>query len=163
MTIHTPLTRRSAEEQARLETDFCHLFEDRVPFHHLLGFKVESFTTDSARISLALKPEIIGNTTHHRLHGGVIASLLDATGGFAICVAMAEKYCDENIEPLLHRIARIGTIDLRVDYLRQGQGRHFVASAKVLRLGGRIASTQMSLENETGELVATGAAAYVVS
>ena len=40
---------------------------------------------------------------------------------------------------------------------------HFVATGRILRLGGRIASTQMTLENDAGELIATGAAAYIVS
>jgi len=50
-----------------------------------------------------------------------------------------------------------------VDFLRQGLGRHFVASAEVTRLGGRIGSTQMRLVNDEGTLIATGAAAYVVA
>lgn len=163
MVSHPPLVRRSAAEQARLETGMVQFFEEKVPFHQFLGFKVESYTADTARIGLVLRPEIIGNVTHHRLHGGVIATVLDAAGGFAISVAMAEKHCDESAEQMAARFTRIGTIDLRVDYLRQGQGKHFTATGRILRLGGRIASTQMTLENEAGELVATGAAAYVVS
>ena len=57
----------------------------------------------------------------------------------------------------------MGTIDLRVDYLRPGLGEHFVASAEVTRLGGRVGSTQMRLHNDGGTLIATGAAVYVVS
>jgi acyl-coenzyme A thioesterase PaaI-like protein len=52
---------------------------------------------------------------------------------------------------------------MRIDYLHQGIGRSFHASAKVIRLGGRIASAQMELKNEAGLLIATGAAAYIVS
>ena len=163
MVAHPPLVRRSAEEQTRLEQGMVDFFENSIPFHRLLGFKVESFTPDSSRIRLEIKPDIIGNPTHQRLHGGVIATILDAAGGFAISMGMAEKHCNETGEQLSPRFARIGTIDLRVDYLRQGQGRRFVATAKVLRLGGRIASTQMTLEAENGELLATGAGSYVVS
>jgi len=63
----------------------------------------------------------------------------------------------------MHRFSRLGTIDLRVDYLRQGIGRHFTASAEVLRLGGRVGSVRMRLENDEGVLVATGAASYMLS
>ncbi|MBX3634092.1 MAG: thioesterase family protein, partial [Rubrivivax sp.] len=69
----------------------------------------------------------------------------------------------DNALQVMHRFSRMGTIDLRIDFLRQGLGRHFVASAQVLRLGGRIGSTQMRLANDEGVLIATGAAAYVVS
>jgi uncharacterized protein (TIGR00369 family) len=57
----------------------------------------------------------------------------------------------------------MATIDLRTDYLRQGIGQHFVASAEVTRLGGRVSSTQMRLVNEEGTLIATGSAAYIVA
>ena len=50
-----------------------------------------------------------------------------------------------------------------MDYLRQGLGRLFTVTAEVMRLGGRIASTQMRLVNEEGTLIATGAAAYTVA
>ena len=57
----------------------------------------------------------------------------------------------------------MGTIDLRVDFLRQGLGRHFVAIGEVSRPGGRVGSTQIKLLNDEGMLIATGAAAYIVS
>jgi acyl-coenzyme A thioesterase PaaI-like protein len=57
----------------------------------------------------------------------------------------------------------VGTIDLRVDFLRQGLGRWFEASARVTRLGGRIGSVQTELHSDDGTLIATGAAAYMVS
>lgn len=78
-------------------------------------------------------------------------------------LAIGEKFNHENAEQVVHRFARIGTIDLRVDYLRPGVGEHFEAAAQVTRLGGRIASTQMSLLDQEGLIIATAAAAYVVS
>ncbi len=54
------------------------------------------------------------------------------------------------------------TIDLRVDYcIRELE--KFYAIAKVMRLGGRIASVRMELLNDADLLIATGTAAYVVS
>ena len=84
-------------------------------------------------------------------------------GGVAVMVGITEKYADEDAETVMQRFARLGTIDLRVDYLRPGLGSHFIASAEVTRLGGRVASTQMRLVNDAGTLIATGAAAYIVS
>jgi uncharacterized protein (TIGR00369 family) len=110
-----------------------------------------------------MRPELIGSYLHNRLHGGVIATALDTVGGFAVTVATAEKHPQETAEQIIERFGRFGTIDLRVDYLRQGTGRSFHASARVVRLGGRIASAQMELKNDAGLLIATGSAAYVIS
>ena len=56
----------------------------------------------------------------------------------------------------------IGTIDLRVDYLRPGRGKYFIATGRVVRLGNRVAVAHMELTNDAGELIATGGAAYMV-
>ena len=87
----------------------------------------------------------------------------DVMGSFALMVALADKHADETAAQVMHRFGRLGTIDLRVDYLSPGLGAWFVASAEVSRLGGRIGSTQMRLVSDQGLLVATASAAYVVS
>ena len=110
-----------------------------------------------------MRPDLVGHYTYGRLHGGVISAVLDALGGLALMVAIAERHPADNALQVMHRFSRMGTIDLRIDFLRQGLGKHFTASAQVLRLGGRIGSTQMRLTNDEGLLIATGAAAYVVS
>jgi len=159
----TPLPRRSAEEQIRLETTLREVFEHKLRFNEVLGLKVASFNPEAPQLEFAMRPELIGHYLHGRLHGGVIAAALDTVGGFAVTVGIAEKFCNETVEQFSHRFGRIGTIDLRVDYLRPGIGQHFEATASVIRLGGRIASTQMSLLDPQGQLIATGAAAYIVS
>jgi uncharacterized protein (TIGR00369 family) len=160
----TPMQRRrSPEEQARLDAALADLFERRITFNQTLGLVVESARSPEPKIRFAMRPELVGHFLHGRLHGGVISATLDAMGGFALMVAIGEKHADENTMQVLHRFAKMGTIDLRIDYLRPGVGEHFVASAEVTRLGGRIGSTQMRLANDQGVLIATGAAAYVVS
>ena len=163
MTATTPQLRRSTDEQRRLEATLRDIFEHKLCFNELLGFKVESLDPAGPQISFSMRPELIGHYLHGRLHGGVIAAALDTVGGFAVMVGIAEKFCNETVEQFSHRFGRIGTIDLRTDYLHQGIGKRFIATGRLTRLGGRIASVQMSLENETGLLIATGSAAYVVS
>jgi uncharacterized protein (TIGR00369 family) len=164
MTTHAnPQPRRSPEEQARLDAALADLFERRITFNQTLGLAVESAHSPEPRIRFAMRPELVGHFQHGRLHGGVISATLDAMGGFALMVAIGEKHADENTAQVLHRFVKMSTIDLRIDYLRPGMGAHFVASAEVTRLGGRIGSTQMRLVNDQGVLIATGAAAYVIS
>ena len=163
MTAHPQLPRRSAAEQARLEASLRDVFEHKLCFNELLGFKVESLDPVAPQISFMMRKDLIGHFLHGRLHGGVIATVLDTVGGLAATVAIAEKFNDENTEQVAHRFGRIGTIDLRTDYLRQGIGKKFTATGRITRLGGRTASVQMTLENETGLLIATGGASYVIS
>ena len=163
MSHATPLPRRSAAEQQRLESMLRELFEHRLSFNEVLGLKVASFNPAAPQLEFAMRPELIGHYLYGRLHGGVIAAVLDTVGGFAVTVGIAEKFNGDTTEQVTHRFGRIGTIDLRTDYLNQGIGKRFVATGRITRLGGRIASVQMSLENETGLLIATGGGAYVVS
>jgi len=155
--------RRSPEEQASIEAILIDIFEHRLCFNEVIGLRVESFDPGSPRLTFDMRPELVGSYLHNRLHGGVIATALDTVGGFAVAVAIAEKHAHETAEQIVMRFGRFGTIDLRVDYLHQGIGRSFHASAKVVRLGGRIASVQMELKNDAGLLIATGTAAYVIS
>lgn len=155
--------RRSPEEQGRLEELIRDIFEHRFRFNEVVGFRVESFDLESPRLTFAMRPELVGSYLHNRLHGGVIATALDTVGGFAVVVAVAEKHADETAEQIVTRFGRFGTIDMRIDYLHQGVGQSFQAVARVVRLGGRIASVQMELKNETGLLIATGTAAYIIS
>jgi uncharacterized protein (TIGR00369 family) len=162
MTISSPPA-RSAAEQARLDAALVDLFELRITFNQTLGLKVASVRPGEVRAGFAMRPDLVGHFSYGRLHGGVISAVLDAMGGLALMVALAEKHPGEDTEQVLHRFARMGTIDLRVDFLRQGIGDHFSTTAEVTRLGGRVGSTQMRLLGDGGELIATGAAAYIVS
>jgi uncharacterized protein (TIGR00369 family) len=163
--LSTPAThaRRNAAEQRRFDSALTELFEQRITFNGVLGLKVLSLHVDDVQLRLDMRPDFVGHAGYGRLHGGVISATLDALGGLALMVALGEKHADEDTAQVMHRFGRMGTIDLRIDFLRQGIGSHFVGHAEVTRLGGRIGSVRMRMVNESGLLIATGSAAYVVS
>jgi uncharacterized protein (TIGR00369 family) len=154
---------RGADEQGRFVAALTDMFERRMRFNELLGLRIESIAPPAPSLRFDMRPELIGHFLYGRLHGGVISAVLDAAAGLALMGAIADRHPGEPAEQVLQRFARMGTIDLRVDFLRQGVGRHFVASAEVTRLGGRVGSTQMRLVNEDGVLIATGAASYILA
>lgn len=158
-----PLAPRSAAEQARLDAALVELFEQRITFNQTLGLKIESVKAGDVRARFEMRPALVGHYAYGRLHGGVISAVLDAMGGLALMVGIAQQHPQDSAEQVMHRFVRMGTIDLRVDFLRPGLGQHFIATAEVTRLGGRIGSTQMRLVNDAGTLLATAAAAYVVA
>lgn len=154
---------RSEKEQSQLSQAMIDLFERRICFNEHLGLKVMDLWTDSVTVGFDMRSEFVGHFQYGRLHGGVISSVLDTTGGLAVMSAIAKKYPAESCMQVMQRFTYLGTLDMRVDYIRQGTGEHFVADSQVVRLGGRIATTRMNLLNDEGTLIATGNAAYVVS
>jgi acyl-coenzyme A thioesterase PaaI-like protein len=62
------------------------IFEEKVPFNHLLGVKVDGIAEESVRMRIDMRDEFVGHFVHRVLHGGVTASVLDVTGGLAAFV-----------------------------------------------------------------------------
>ena len=139
------------------------IFEEKIAFNQLLGLKVMSVLPESVVGCLNMKPELVGHYAYNRIHGGVISAGLDAMGGLAVMAAIGAKHMDEPVEQRLHRFGKLGTIDLRIDYLRPGIGSQFELRAHVLRLGSRVASTRMEFLGADGQILSAGAAAYIVS
>ena len=139
------------------------IFERRIVFNQVLGLHIESIAADRVSGRIDMRPELIGHFAHHRLHGGVISATLDAMGGLAVMAAIGDRHRDEPVAERIARFGKLGTIDLRIDYLRPATGAWFEAGAEVLRLGSRVASTRMEFRNDRGVLVSAGSGAYIVS
>ena len=151
------------EFEVELKNKLTTLFEEQIVFNKLLGLKLNGVTATQASASLAMRPELIGNFSEGRLHGGVISAALDTTGGIAATAALCARHSGESFEQHALRFARLGTIDLRIDYLRPGISTHFEIRAEVIRLGSRIANTRMEFLGSDGKLLATGNGVYIVS
>ena len=139
------------------------MFENRVVFNRVLGLQITNLHPEGAEGRIAMRPELVGHFATNRIHGGVISATLDAMGGLAVMAAIGARHMDDEPMQRLHRFAKLGTIDLRVDYLRPGIGEHFDVRSQVLRLGSRVASTRMEFLAADGKLLATGSGAYIIS
>ena len=104
-----------------------------------------------------MRPDLIGHYAHQRLHGGVISATLDAMAGLAVMAAIGARHMAETPAERLRRFGKLGTIDLRIDYLRPALGARFLLRAEVLRLGTRVASIADGIRRRAGRLLATGA------
>jgi uncharacterized protein (TIGR00369 family) len=163
-----PITRQPVPFPAEgFEPDFIaglkDIFEDKIAFNRVLGLEITGLHPERVTARIAMRPELIGHYGHNRIHGGVISAGLDAMGGLAVMAAIGARHMDEPPLQRLHRFAKLGTIDLRIDYLRPGIGDAFELRAEVLRLGSRVASTRMEFLGADGKLLSAGAAAYIVS
>jgi uncharacterized protein (TIGR00369 family) len=156
-----------ADPPAAFEAEFVaslvHLFEERIPFNQVLGLRIDSLLPTGATGHLLMRPELVGSFAHQRLHGGVISAALDAMAGIAVMAAIGARHMDETPDDRMRRFGKLGTIDLRVDYLRPALGERFALESEVLRLGSRVATARMMFNDAAGKLLAAGSAAYIVS
>ena len=119
------------------------IFVYHMPFNRALGLELERYEKAFAQLSFNNQPMMVGNWAQSILHGGVIASALDE-------------------EELRQRLSRMGTIDLRVDYLRPGRGERFTATSSLLRAGNKVAVARVELHNEAQVYIASATATYMV-
>ncbi len=123
------------------------VMERHVPFNKLLGIRGESLESGRAVLVLPVRPEFVGDPRRPALHGGVLSTLIDTTGGLAAWSALGAS-------------ESVSTVDLRVDYLEpaglQGVLR---AEAVLVRKGNRVCHVRIRLTQE-GQLVAEGTGVY---
>jgi uncharacterized protein (TIGR00369 family) len=103
-------------------------FLAQVPIVQTLGMHCDIKGDDMVAV-LPYQQKLIGNFTIKALHGGAIGTFLEMT-------AMAQLFLVSDSE----RPAR--TINITVDYLRQGRARDLYARATVVKLGRRMASVR---------------------
>jgi uncharacterized protein (TIGR00369 family) len=138
------------------------LYEGKIPFNKVLGLKIESLKIEDVRIKFEMKADFIGNYVQGILHGGVISAVLDTTGGLTASLGVLQKMAGRTAEEIGKSLTKIGTIDLRIDYLRPGKGNYFVAKGAIMRAGRRVSVTRMELYNDQGLLIAVGTGTYIV-
>jgi len=138
------------------------IYEQQMPFNRLLQIRITSLTPTDIQVRIDMREELIGNFIREILHGGVISSVLDLTGGLVASMELLKNMEGMELEELGKRMAKIGTIDLRVDFLRPGKGEYFVATGTILRKGSKVAVVRTELCNEQKVLIAAGTGTYLV-
>ncbi|MEM9055460.1 MAG: PaaI family thioesterase [Pseudomonadota bacterium] len=103
-------------------------FLSRVPIVQTLGMHCDIKGDDMTAV-LPYQDKLIGNFTIKALHGGAMGTFLEMT-------AMAQLFIVADVE----RPPR--TINITVDYLRQGRAEDLYARATVVKLGRRMASVR---------------------
>jgi uncharacterized protein (TIGR00369 family) len=122
---------------------------DFIPFNRFLGIELVAAEEGKVRLELPFRPEFIGDASRPALHGGVISTLIDTCGGFAVFTAIpfGEK---------------VSTIDLRVDYLAPGAPEMLIAEGRVVRVGNRVGVVDIVCfqPSQPERIVATGKGVY---
>lgn len=138
------------------------IYEQQMPFNRLLDIRIPSLTLTDIQVRINMREELIGNFIREILHGGVISSVLDLTGGLVASMELLKNMEGMEMEEIGKRMAKVGTIDLRVDFLRPGKGAYFLATGTILRKGSKVAVVRTELCNDQKVLIAAGTGTYLV-
>lgn len=160
---HSAKPALGADEKARILLDRLKAGFDSTPFVKLLGIELTEADSEHVKARFDMRPDLVGNAIKQILHGGVIATALDMVGGIMGVIAVYQRMKEDDVPKAERymRLAKLGTIDMRVDYLQPGRGKHFEASATLLRVGKKVFVTRMELHNDSGELIAAATGTYL--
>ncbi|QGU89352.1 thioesterase family protein [Erwinia sorbitola] len=149
-------------DQAAARRLIGEIFVYHMPFNCALGLKLDRLESDYAELSLENQTKLVGNSAQKILHGGVVASVLDVAAGLVCVTSALTRQESITEEELRQRLSRMGTIDLRVDYLRPGRGERFIASSSLLRGGNKVSVARVELHNDAGLHIASATATYLI-
>ncbi|HEY3783858.1 MAG TPA: PaaI family thioesterase [Steroidobacteraceae bacterium] len=117
------------------------------PFHAVLGLRLESL--EPASQSIAIRCDFAAPLERSpgsgQFHGGVIASLIDIAGDFALIAVLGHG---------------VPTINFRVDYLRPALKVGLIARARVRKSGRTVGVVDIDVEDDSGRLIAVGRGCY---
>jgi uncharacterized protein (TIGR00369 family) len=113
-----------------------------------MGLNVVTAAAGEIRLASPWRDEYISNPHHRFAHGGILATLLDTAGAYAVAT-------------LLGRPPR--TVDMRVDFLQPGFETDMTVEAKVLNFGRTLATADASVINAEGRMLATGRMVFLTS
>lgn len=116
-------------------------------FDRWMGLKVDSLDDATLTVLLPFRSEIVGTPKVNRVHGGVIASLIDAAGCYLLIALL---------------VKRVATVNLVVDYLRPAHGA-MIAVARLVKIGSSICNITVEVTGADGKLAATGRLTVVSS
>lgn len=130
-----------------MDSDTLQTLVQACPFHRFLRLQLVDFSAEEGRVVLSLTASEDHSRSDCRieLHGGVIASLIDIAGDYAVAVRLGHG---------------VPTIGLHLDYLRPARGISAIASARIRRCGRTIAVVDIDVHDETGALIAVGRGTY---
>ena len=136
-------------------------FNEQIPFNNVLGIKVESMNQGTVTASFYMREELLGHSSRRMLHGGVISSAIDITGGLAAFLNILANTTGKNLKAKMEMADWLSTLDLRVDFLQPAIGMHFLVKSYPLRTSKKISVIRTELRNDRDELLAVGTSTYV--
>lgn len=118
------------------------------PYGAWLGLQVLSLGGDGLKMEVPWRPEFVGTPGTRIVHGGILAAVIDTAGSYAIAAELGRP---------------LPTIDLRVDYHRPIGAETMAVTARLIRLGRRLATAEVEIVDRQGRLAVTGRGLYALT
>ncbi len=120
------------------------------PFWKLLGIKLRRLEEGYAELHLPFAPHL--EQVFSTMHGGALASLLDAAGGMALL-----RKLDLSRET-------IRTIELKINYLNPvtKDQKGVIAAGRMIKRGKTVGVSSIEIRDESREIVAIGIGTYAI-
>jgi uncharacterized protein (TIGR00369 family) len=120
---------------------------DASPFNVFLGLTVVTADPVKQEVTMRspMRPEFERRPGSKQWHGGVIASVIDTVGDFAVGMMVGRG---------------LPTVNFRVDYLKPAVDTALVAVSRVRRAGKSVGVADVDVFDEKGALLAIGRGTY---
>jgi uncharacterized protein (TIGR00369 family) len=118
----------------------------QAPYHRWLGVRLKSLSAEGVELTLPWREEFVSDPVIRYTHGGILAGLVDLAADYAIAARFGRG---------------VPTIDLRIDYHKAALPGPLVARARIIKLGGTLATAEASLFDEQDKLIASGRGVYL--
>ena len=134
-------------EVATLSAEDIQKMLDVSPFNLFLGLTVLNADPVKQEVTMrsAMRPEFERRPGSKQWHGGVIASVIDTAGDFAVGMMVGRG---------------LPTVNFRVDYLKPAVDTALVAVSRVRRAGKSVGIADVDVFDEKGSLLAIGRGTY---
>ena len=119
------------------------------PYHRWLGVELVLAQGGEVEVRLPYREEFLGDETGANIHGGIISTLADIAGCFAVISAIGHD---------------APTVDLRVDYLRMARpGESLTAVARTVKTGRTVGLADIEVRAPDGRIVAVARGTFSTS
>jgi len=130
----------------RLNADALNAIIMASPFNAWLGQAVTRVGDDFIEVSVRWREEFIGGASTRHAHGGIFAGLVNSCGCYALTAALGRT---------------VPIVDLRCDFHRPAPPGDLKVHARILKLGRTLGSSEVSIQDVAGKLLASGRAVYL--
>lgn len=117
----------------------------RLPYHQWLGLEAISCSEDAVEIRARWREEWVADPVRRHTHGGILASLIDVAGVWALVARMERG---------------VPTINLHVDYHRPAMPGDLIARGRVIKAGRQFSVCETAIYELADTLVASGRGTY---